>query len=127
MFNKKVLCLGNNGSNTDIKTLDLAINDQTTNHGLVVDPIFIPDLPGYYHTSIIDINTGGIIQLAKNFDTIILLDQPVDQWTHWKPLLSTYKIMVELDKLGYNTVYKDNDNIQKYKLFDNLTTENKKN
>ena len=33
--------------------------------------------------------------------------------------------MVELDKLGYNTVYKDNDNIQKYKLFDNLTTENK--
>lgn len=125
MFNKKVLCLGNNGSNTDIKTLDLAINDQTTNHGLVVDPIFIPDLPGYYHTSIIDINTGGIIQLAKNFDTIILLDQPVDQWTHWKPLLSTYKIMVELDKLGYNTVYKDNDNIQKYKLFDNLTTENK--
>jgi sulfatase maturation enzyme AslB (radical SAM superfamily) len=125
MFNKKILCLGNNGNNTDIETAKLARRDQITNHGLISSSDYIPQLPGYYHTTVIDIPTGGILQLARQFDTIIFLDQPTDQWTHWKPLLSTYKIMVELDKLGLDTVYKENTNIQKYKAFDTLVTENK--
>lgn len=125
MFNKKILCLGNNGDNTDFDTSELAKNDQTINHGLISDSNFFPTVPGYYHTSIIDIPFGGILNLAKNFDTIILLDQPATEWSHWKPLLSTFKIMIELDKLGYNTVYKNNNNIQKYVTFEKIITENK--
>ena len=125
MFTKKILCLGNNDYDTDAKTFILADSNGTTNYGLISNADFIPNNPGYYHTTILDIPAGGILQLAKNFDTIILLDQPVESWTHWKPLLSTYKIMMELDNQGHNTVYKDNKNIQKYKLFDNLTKKNK--
>ena len=125
MLDKTVLCLGNNGENTDVATSKLANEAGTVNHGLVTDANFIPDTPGYYHTSLLDVNLGGILQLAKNFDVIILLDQPVEEWTHWKPLLSTYKLVAELDRLGHTTVYKENANVQKYKTFDKFLTENK--
>lgn len=125
MPDKKVLCLGNNGENTDVEVSKLANDANTVNHGLILDADFIPTAPGYYHTSILDINLGGILQLAKQFDLIIFLDQSVGEWTHWKPLLSSYKLMVQLDLLGYNTVYKDNANVQKYKVFDKFLAENK--
>lgn len=117
MFNKKVLCLGNNHTDTDDRTFELAQKDLTVNHGLVTDASFVPTAPGYYHTTILDLSFGNILALARHFDTIVFFDQPQESWTHWKPMLSTYKIMLELDRLGYHTVYKDNTNIQKYKTF----------
>ena len=125
MFNKKILCLGANNTDTDIKTTELASKDQTKNYGIITDYKFNPDKPGYYHTSILDISFGGIVNLSKNFDTIIFLDQPVEQWSHHKPLLSTFKIMLELDKLGYDTIYKNNINIEKYVKFNKMLDENK--
>jgi uncharacterized radical SAM superfamily Fe-S cluster-containing enzyme len=121
----KILCLGNNDTDTDTQVSCLALQHQTINHGLVTDLEFVPQLPGYYHTTILDITFGGIIQLSQHFDQVIMLDQPQSQWTHWKPLLTTYKVMVELEKQGITTVYRNNSNIQKYKLFDNIVIENK--
>ena len=125
MFNKKILCLGNNSEDTDIRTSLLAKENNTINHGLVNDFDFIPADMGYYHISIVDLSSGGIIQMSKYFDAIQLFDQPVKAWSHWKLLMSSYRLMVELDKLGYNTIYKDNINIQKYKNFDQLFSWNK--
>ena len=125
MFNKKILCLGSNSEDTDNQTALLAKENNTINHGLIADPTYIPTNVGYYHTSIIDTTFGDITQLAKYFDTIQLLDQPVTEWSHWKLLMSSYRLMLELDKLGCSTIFKDNTNIQKYKNFDQLFSWNK--
>jgi len=124
MFDKKILCLGNNNQDTDIRTTGLAKQNQTINHGLITDSTFVPVKPGYYHTTVIDI-PGGILELSQRFDQIVLLDQPVSEWSHYKPLLSSYKLLVELEKQGKDTVYKNNSNIQSYINFDHLLKENK--
>lgn len=125
MFDQKILCLGNNSQDTDLRTAALALKNKTKNHGLVSSDSFIPPTAGYYHTTIIDVPFGGIINLAKQFDCVVMHDQPVEDWSHWKPLLSTYKLMIELDSSGNTTVYKDNDNIKSYVTFEKLFDENK--
>lgn len=117
MFRKKILCLGTNSEDTDRLTQILADQDSTKNNGLVGTVNFVPVNLGYYHTSILDLSFGEIINLARNFDCVLLHDQPKHVWSHWKPLLSTYKLMVELEKLGHCTVYKNNANIQEYLNF----------
>lgn len=125
MFDKKILCLGNNSEDTDYKTKELAKQNQTTNHGLVNSVDFLPVQFGYYHTSILDISFGEILTLAKKFDRVIFLDQDRESWPHWKPLLSTYKLMLELDKLKIPTEYKNNKNIVEYTNFINYVDKNK--
>lgn len=125
MFNKKILCLGNNTVDTDIRVSDLASSDNTQNHGLINQHNFIPQRNGYYHTSVIDLPSGEIISIAKNFDCVVMLDQPTEEWNHWKLLLSTYRVVKQLDEFSVNTEYKDNLNIQKFLDFDQFLTENK--
>jgi len=121
----KVLFLGTNDTSTDQLVTDIAKNNNTTNYGLVSDSKFVPDNSGYYHTTIVDIWAGGIVEVAKNFDRIVLLDQPVAVWSHWKALLSTYKIMVELEKLGHSTEFRDNENIKSIQFMWDLLQDNK--
>lgn len=112
----KILCLGNNNYATNDRVSLLAENEQTVNHGLVTDPdITIHD--GYYHTTVLDMSGGDIIKLANKFTKIVLLDQPREQWSHWKPLLSTYKIMLELEKEGHSVDYINNKNIKPFNTF----------
>ena len=87
MFNKKILCLGNNSKDTNCLTQNLADKDNTQNNGLISSGEFVPKDFGYYHTSILDLSFGQIIATAKHFDSIVLLDQPKESWSHWKPLL----------------------------------------
>lgn len=124
MFNKKILCVGSNGQETDTLVSTMADQQKTINHGLIVDSNLIPTC-GYYHTTIVDVFAGGIIQLAQQFDSIIMLDQPKEQWSHWKTLLSTYKIMVELETLNYHTVFRDNKNVESITFMSNLLKTNK--
>lgn len=121
----KVLYLGNNDEDTDRRVSVLATTHNTINHGLISQADFVPDRDGFYHTTILDIPFGAIVKLAEYFDQIILLDQPISQWTNWKPLLSTIKIMEEIDHRGYDVVYKDNANVLAAQSIDKLTTENK--
>jgi sulfatase maturation enzyme AslB (radical SAM superfamily) len=126
MFNKKILCLGTNSTATDNETSELANIDQTVNHGLISDSDFAPVNSGYYHTTIVDTFAGGIIELAKHFDQIKMLDQPYESWNHWKSLLSTYKIMVELEKLGYATEFRTNESVQSISFLSELLETNKR-
>lgn len=122
----KVLFLGNNDETTDNQVTVLAKSGNLVNHGLADDPKFIPVLSGYYHTTIVDIPFGALLQLAQRFDTIVMLDQPQAQWSHWKCLVATFKIMEHLEKLGKTTIFRDNKNSKKITYWkDLLYKENK--
>jgi len=120
----KILCLGNNSRNTDLLVSDLAKQSSTTNHGLIEDPSFVPTQDGYYHTTIVDLTSGQIVKLAKHFDQVRLLDQPIQEWTHWKLFLSTYKLIKELDKL-IDVRIDNEESVRGIEFFQNLVQTNK--
>lgn len=125
MFNQKILCVGNNTEDTDVQTTNLALKNQAKNYGLLTNNNLHIKNFGYYHACILDLTIGDIISIAKQFDKIIMLDQAKETWPHWKPLLSTYKLMVELEKLGHVTEYKNNKNIEDYQNFFRQIEDNK--
>ena len=109
MFNKKILCIGNETELTDQLTGILASLNTTANHGLISTSNFVPEEFGYYHTSITDLLPGDIvINLAPKFDSIVMLDQDIDSYPHWKSFVNTFRLMLELEEKGYNTVFRDN-------------------
>jgi sulfatase maturation enzyme AslB (radical SAM superfamily) len=110
---KTVLFLGNNDESTDHQVSEYAAQNNSINHGLVTDPHFKPTLPGYYHTTVVDIPFGHLINVAQEFDAIVMLDQPQAEWSHWKCLSATAKLMMQLEELKKHTVFRDNKNLKK--------------
>lgn len=110
---QKVLFLGNNDQSTDTAVSYLAKQQGTKNHGLICSQLFDPELPGFYHTTVVDIPWGGLLELAKKFDTIVMLDQEQGSWSHWKCMQATCKLMLKLEELGMQTVFRDNANTKK--------------
>lgn len=113
---KKVLVLGANTADTDVQTTKLAVEHHSVNYGLIENINQDFSKFGYYHTTILDVIPADIIKIAKNFNQIVLLDQQQNLYSHQKILLSTYKLMIELEKnsnlLGYTVEYKQNQNIK---------------
>ena len=120
IFDTRVLFLGNNDRSTHNQVSDFAKKNHTVNHGLVDDPAFEPQLPGYYHSTVVDIPWGKLIVLAQRFDSVVMLDQPQSAWSHWKCLQATFKFMLKLEELGTPTVFRDNKNIQKIQYWHDL-------
>jgi len=108
----RVLFLGTNDQSTDDYVTRLALESGSKNHGLVQDASFVPEQPGCYHTTTLDIPWGGLINLSSKFDQIIMLDQPRDQWSHWKCLQATCKLMLKLEEMGMSTQFRDNQNVK---------------
>jgi len=123
MFNQKILCLGNNSSDTDVRTNELAKQDNTVNYGLCTEHNVIPIQAGYYHTSLTDMPPGQVIKFAQNFDLVVLLDQPMNEWSHWKPLLTTYKAVLEIEETT-PVEYKNNKNIKQLEYWNNYLKTN---
>jgi len=122
----KILCLGNNGENTDHYVSALAQTHNSTNHGLIDSSDFVPYLPGYYHTTVVDIPWGHLFTLCQRFDTVMMLDQPMSDWSHRKCLQATYKLMLELEKIGHDTIFQKNENVKKFVYWTELLTEKNK-
>jgi len=116
----KTLFLGTNDESTDRSVTELATQAGTVNHGLICDSAFVPVQPGYYHTTVVDIHWGGLIDLACRFNSIVMLDQPQSQWSHWKCFQATFKLMVKLEELHKHTVFRDNNNIKKILYWSDL-------
>ena len=110
---KTILFLGNNDASTDQQVSKLALQNDSTNHGLITDPEFTPISSGYYHTTVVDVAPGLLLLLSQRFDTIVMLDQPQAAWSHWKCLSATFKLMLQLEKSGKQTVFRDNHNSKK--------------
>lgn len=72
-FNKKVLCLGNNTSDTDDQTRRVANKNLAICYG-AINELKELDL-GYYHSSVYDVEFGTLLDIIKQFDTLIILDQ----------------------------------------------------
>lgn len=119
-FIGKVLFLGDNSETTDQMVSELAKKFKNFNYGLIIDPNFIPEHPGYYHTSVVDIPWGNLIKMSQTFDTVVMLDQPQEQWSHWKSLQATFKLMQKLEEIGVNTVFRLNSNVKKFEYWYNL-------
>ena len=123
----RILCLGNNTEDTDLKTRQLADKAQLPCHGLLseLDQSFDTlnyDLPGYYHTSVVDISVGNLKELMNKFDKVVMLDQPIDQWNHTNEFYNTIALM---QSTGTTVEFLNRDQIAAAELFANLLKKNK--
>jgi hypothetical protein len=99
----KILCLGNNTEDTDIKTRNLAKKDSVECHGLLSDldnEVITHSIsrPGYYHTSVYDMEYGKLFKFAQQFEKIIVLDQPKEQYSHPDAFFKTIQLANQLKK-----------------------------
>jgi MoaA/NifB/PqqE/SkfB family radical SAM enzyme len=91
----RILCLGNNTEDTDQRATAIASNVGLSNYGLISDLDSIVNLnnlnlqEGVYHTSVYDMVPGRIITLAKQFQRVLVLDQPKEEWSHPDSYLNT--------------------------------------
>ena len=108
MFDKKILCLGDNSELTDQMVSELAHQSRTRNHGLVSDSKFKPVASGYYHTTVVDLIPGEIVKLADQFDAVMLLDQDPESWTD--PLLysATQHLLKRLEEKNKTVLFQNN-------------------
>ena len=126
MIGQKILCIGNETESTDIAVSALAEKNDAINHGLISNSTFYPKEFGYYHTSIADIPAGGIVtNLVQHFDLIMMVDQHIDSYPHWKSFVNTFRLMIEVEKKGFNTTFRDNINNKNIIYWHNLLHTNK--
>jgi len=125
----KILCLGNNTEDTDIKTQNLARQDFMECYGLLSDlnnEVTIDSIcePGYYHTSVYDMEYGKLFKFAQLFEKIIVLDQSKAQYSHPDAFFKTIQIAKELRQfttvLFFDPTYELDIN-----FFENLVKTNK--
>jgi len=100
-MSQRVLCLGNNTEDTDVKTRAMAAAAQVDCHGLLSDldgTVTVDSMQGsgYYHTSVYDIEYGKLIELSNHFDTVIVLDQPRAQYSHADAFYKTIRLAREI-------------------------------
>lgn len=126
MFNKKILCIGNETPLTNGAVSVLAKKDATVNHGLITAIGTEITEYGYYHTTVVDVAPGDIIiNLAQHFDLIMMLDQNIESYPHWKSFLNTFRLMIDLEHQGFDTRFRDNKSNQDVIYWHNLLKSNK--
>ena len=115
----KVLCLGNNSSQTDELTKKLATVYQSINHGLFTEESILTD-DGFYHTSVYDLLPEKIVTLSKKFDRVIVLDQCIETWDHPTAFYNTVNLKKHIHNLEFQN--KKNSSID---YWEKLVNENK--
>jgi|694.fasta_scaffold127243_4 hypothetical protein len=126
MIGQKILCLGNETESTNIAVSNLAEKTNNVNHGLITSGTFYPKDFGYYHTSIADIPAGDIVtNLVQHFDLIMMVDQDIDSYPHFKSFVNTFRLMIELEKKGINTDFRNNSGNTTILYWHNLLRTNK--
>lgn len=124
IFNKKILVLGNETSDTDLKVSDLASRENTVNHGLLTNVPTNIDI-GYYHTTVSDMIPGEIVRAAEKFDTIIMLNQSKESYPHYKSFVTTVRLMYDLESRGLNVEYRNNESSKNLIYWRDLLQKNK--
>lgn len=117
----KVLCLGNNSEDSDNQTSALANDANKKNYGLISNTV-LDFQEGFYHTSIFDLSYGQIVELLPKFDQLILLNQPIEQWSHPDAFYLTVKIVDDAESVIQVKKLMDYKNIN---FFEDLVQNNK--
>ena len=123
----RVLCLGNNTEDTDVKTTRLAKDARSVCYGLlsVIDQPLMPgdySQPGYYHSSIYDVEFGKLLDICNQFDLVIMLDQPKSEWSHPDAFYNTVRL---LNKVDSNVRFLDTAYNDQINFFETLVEQNK--
>jgi sulfatase maturation enzyme AslB (radical SAM superfamily) len=123
----KILCLGNNTEDTDIKTRELAATAGVPCYGLLSEleqPISVVDYTqsGYYHSSVYDLQPGKLKELLTEFDQVVMLDQPKDQWSHPYAFNNTIEAVKSAGQRG---IFINPKLTKTHDVFDDLTKNNK--
>ena len=123
----KILCLGNNTEDTDIKARAFAKEQNLPCHGLLselgkpVDPLLCSQF-GVYHSSVYDIEFGKLVVLCYEFDQVVILAQPKEQWSHPDAFYLTIKLT---GSLGNKVLFQDPSYNQPIAYFEELISKNK--
>lgn len=117
--NKRVLCLGNNTSDTDNKSSELASLYNTVNHGLIESSNIPIIKDGIYHTSLVDCTQQDIQQLVNNFDLVYVFDQEYDSRLVKHTTLDLANQLTN----KVNVIYENNKQLDTY--WSDLVKENK--
>ena len=112
MFDRKILAIGNETEDTDLIVSKLASEAGAVNYGLINSVTQDVSRFGYYHTSIVDLTPGDIVSIAAKFDSIVLLDQPIDSYPHAKSFVFTVRLMFDLESQNLNTEFRNNKSTQ---------------
>ena len=118
----RILCLGNNTEHTDTLTRRLAADQGITCHGLLseLDNLMEYSQPGYYHTTVVDISYGKLVSMSKEFDQVLVLDQPKESYSHSDFYYKTIQLAAQL----HNTTWQNVDICQDVGFFENLVNTN---
>jgi uncharacterized Fe-S cluster-containing radical SAM superfamily protein len=117
----RILCLGNNTEDTDVRTRQLS--QGAAYHGLLseLDNKFPQySLSGWYHSSIFDLAIGKLLEICNQFDKVIVLDQTKSSYNHPDAFLNTVKIGIEVGAEFENPKTKE-----LYNYWTNVVTTNK--
>jgi hypothetical protein len=117
MNDKKILCLGNNTEDTDIRAKLVAQERNLEYHGLITEVKEIN--PGCYQTSFYDMSYGDLIELSKNIDDVIILDQSKDSYLDEHAFYQTIRLGKHL-KSTCNVIFLDDS--FNYTIEDTLKT-----
>lgn len=125
----KILCLGNNTEDTDVQTRKLAHNHGLECHGLLSDLDGVVndsniDKPGYYHSSVFDIEYGKLLELGKQFSQVIVLNQLKEQYSHPNAYYETIVVAQQLQTVT-DVVFLNAAGDSDIKFFKNLVNINK--
>ena len=125
----KILCLGNNTEDTDTRTRQLALAASMPCHGLLSDlHTRITEesvaIPGYYHSSVYDIEYGKLCSLGQCFTQIIVLDQPQEEYSHPDAFYKTVRLAKELAAVT-DVVFLNPSSISNITFFEQLVQHNK--
>lgn len=123
----KILCIGNNTEDTDLRTRNLAKKNNMECNGLLslLDGKMMPiDKDGFYHTSIYDIPESDLIDLSKNFDSILILDQRCEDYSHPNAFFKTIMLAQRLSS-KVPVEYIDSVSIKHIDFFQEFIKKNK--
>jgi pyruvate-formate lyase-activating enzyme len=123
---KKILCLGNNTEDTDTQTRIISQAANTVCHGLLSDLDSTVStesftLAGYYHSSVYDIEFGKLVGICNQFDQVLVLDQPLEQWSHPDAF---YKTLQLCRQLSVPVIFENPNSSQGFNFFSNLVQTN---
>jgi hypothetical protein len=128
MIKEKVLCLGDNSSAdawAHKLTESLAKENGHIFRGQITDANYKTTDFGYYHTGIVSLNEKEILKLCKKFDKIILLDQPIEKFSHTHIFTSTWKLLKYLKEKQVNVEILNPENMSFLDYWDNILRTNK--
>lgn len=120
--------MGNNTKDTDIRSQKLAATQGLLCHGLLselensIPEDFVP-CQGYYHSSVYDITRYNLIKLAEKFDSVIVLDQDCDEYSHPDAFYNTIQTAKQIAQI-VPVKFLNEDHASGISFFENLVNHN---